>query len=455
MLSFLLLLVILVSVGSFSGYIAKKTMSSYFDKRMEAQLDLSVEKIVEEVQTYKWQIEDEGFHDHLRKGIFDRNIRYELIDPDGHVVMSNIKTSVNNPDEQGIAGPKVNGIESGIVEKEVPIIVDGLVFASLRTKFFNASMLNSDDILLVESIYDSFKYMIVGIFIVCLFMSLIIARGITKPIRIVGDTANSISEGNLKVRAHIETNTKELIELSEDINLLASKLEQEDLLRSQVTSDMAHEIRTPLTTLRNFFEAFIDGVYEVNETNLNKCHEEVVRMSDLVDRLKDIANIEAMTIYSNPSMVSLNEEIMSICDFSMPAFEKKEIALSYEFMDTCVIKIDPNHFRQTLTNLISNSLRYTDKGDLVKVTLEKKDGYAIISVIDNGIGISEADLPNIFERFYRADKSRDKVTGGIGVGLTIVKKMTEYYGGTISVESVLGEGSSFILKYPFFKQIKK
>ncbi len=455
-LSFLGLLIALGLIVFFGSRLALGGMQNYFEEVIEERFENEIEELTKRIESREHSIYEIDEDDVTGGYIRPDGVRFDIFDMEDNLIFGNSHKEGNQKAEddddffsEPYDGPKIRGIEPRFIEKNIPIVLYGEEVGYARAKFYDTSVMKPTDRLFFEEVSEVFQYSLIAIVLITLGISFFIARSITRPILKVSRTARKISDGDLKARAAVKSNTKELVQLSDSINTLASKLEEEDTLRMQVTSDMAHEIRTPLTSLRNFFEAFMDGVYEVNDENLGKCHDEVLRMSELVDRLKDIASIEEMTIKSNVSPTDISSETRSICDLSKPAFDKKHIELIVDVEKDLILDIDPGHYKQVLTNLLTNGLRYTDEGGFVKVILHKDIDNVNLVVIDNGIGISKDNQKHIFERFYRADKSRDRETGGLGVGLTIVKKMVNYYGGSIEVHSEIGEGTTFIVKYPY------
>ena len=263
------------------------------------------------------------------------------------------------------------------------------------------------------------------------------------------DATDKIREGNLDIRIdNVDKSTYETDQLSNSINYLVSTLEKEDTLRKRLTSDMAHEIRTPLTTLQSTIEAFLYGVWEPTEERLESCHEEIIRLSKLVEKLENITRLEEEKIDLKIEKFKLNDEVMQIVDLLKPQYENKNIKLDLKYSEEIIINSDKDKIKQIIINLLSNAFNYTNEGGNVEIDLKKREDKVSISVRDNGIGISNEDLPFIFERFYRVDKARDRKTGGTGIGLTIIKALVDSLGGTIDVRSRLGKGSVFIVELP-------
>jgi signal transduction histidine kinase len=281
-----------------------------------------------------------------------------------------------------------------------------------------------------------------------LIISMVISRQLSRPLVNITDTANKMRTGNLEVRAAANTNTREIDELSDSINYLAETLKNQEMLRKRLTSDMAHELRTPLTTLKTHVEAFIDGIWEPTQERLEAFYEEIDRLTAMVDNLRNLAKLEQSNLTLNKSEFDVSSELEKMVDAFRPLYLKDNYKLSSSIAHGIVAVLDKDKFKQIMHNLLSNSHKHLTANGKVEVVLKKINQEIIIKVIDNGIGIPENDLPYIFERFYRSDLSRNKNTGGSGIGLTITKAFVEAHGGKVLVESKVKEGTIFTVMLP-------
>lgn len=275
----------------------------------------------------------------------------------------------------------------------------------------------------------------------------ILASRISRPITKTAEIAKHISSGNYNIRFESETKTKELNNLVSAINYLATDLASQENLRKQLTTNVAHELRTPLTAIRSYLEAMIEGLWETTPERLTGCLEEVKRLSNLVADLERLAKIEGDNIKLNKSTVDLMDIVKLInSNFSAEA-DKKNIHI---FVDgsPSFIYADRDRISQVITNLLSNAIKYTPDGGQIHLEVKDSEKSGTILVEDTGIGISKEELPLVFERFYRTDKSRNRKTGGAGIGLTIVKSIIAAHGGTITIESEENYGSRFIVTFP-------
>ncbi|KNF07603.1 two-component system signal transduction histidine kinase [Gottschalkia purinilytica] len=287
-----------------------------------------------------------------------------------------------------------------------------------------------------------------GTLIIGTIISIILAKHFSVPLKKIAQTTDEIRKGNLKVNLDLRSSTYEINQLSNSIDYLVKTLESKDMLRKRLTSDMAHEIRTPLTTLQSTMEAFLYGVWEPTKERIESCHEEIRRLSKLVEGLKDIAKLEEADMNLNITRFNITDEIRQLLELLRPQYENKNINLIFEYNKEIAINSDKDKIKQILINLLNNSYSYTNEGGKVEVILEDLEKNIVICVKDNGVGISNDDLPFIFERFYRTDGTRNRKTGGTGIGLTISKALVEALGGNIKVESKLGQGSKFIVSLP-------
>ncbi|WP_099467460.1 HAMP domain-containing sensor histidine kinase [Konateibacter massiliensis] len=290
---------------------------------------------------------------------------------------------------------------------------------------------------------------IIGI-ISCIFSLIVgwlLASRISRPIVKTAEIAEHIAEGNYNIRFEGNTKAKELSHLVSTINCLATDLEAQENLRKQLTTNVAHELRTPLTAIRSHLEAMIEGIWETTPERLTGCLEEVTRLSSLVADLERLAKVEGDNLNLKQSDMDILEAVKIIAgNFSAEA-EKKGITLTIEGTPS-IVYADKDRISQVITNLLSNAIKYTPEGGRVSLKVKDSETSGSLSVKDTGIGISKEDTALIFERFYRTDKSRNRKTGGAGIGLTIARSIVHAHGGSIFVESVENEGSVFTVVLP-------
>ncbi|MFT9494442.1 sensor histidine kinase [Anaerosolibacter sp.] len=334
------------------------------------------------------------------------------------------------------------------MEESYPLELNGKQIGTVVIGYFGRWNLTEQDIGFKSTLNQAFILSATAALLFGLIVSIGFSRQITTPLIRITQAARHMGEGNLNVRANVNTNTLELDQLSEAMNYLAESLQQQEMLRKRLTTDMAHEIRTPLTTLKSHIEAFMDGIWAPTEERFVSCYEEVERLSKLVGNLQNLAKLEQASLQLNKENFSLSEEIRKTVEAMKPQFMKKHIEVFMGLgLDMRVI-MDRDKIKQVLINLLTNAYKYTNESGSVWVKLVDKYDEIIIEIKDTGIGIQEKDIPYIFERFYRGDISRSRETGGTGIGLSITKVLVEAHGGKIQVESNVGEGSIFSIHLP-------
>ena len=224
-------------------------------------------------------------------------------------------------------------------------------------------------------------------------------------------------------------------------------LDKQEKLRRRLTADVAHELRTPLATLQSHMEAMIDGVWEPDTARLTSCHEEIMRISRMVGDLEKLSKYESENLILHREAFDLSELVQHIIKNFETEFMSKHVSLDFKG-EVSPVFADSDKISQVIVNLLSNALKYSPAGKTVQIIVAHDKNWTVLKIKDTGIGISSEDLPHIFERFYRADKSRNRESGGSGVGLAIVKAIVDAHGGKISVSSVMNEGTEFTVSLP-------
>ncbi|MCL2381775.1 MAG: ATP-binding protein [Treponema sp.] len=298
---------------------------------------------------------------------------------------------------------------------------------------------------------NSLRQFLIWIEVVFGVLSVIIAaflaNALSKPILAATGAAKKMAGGDWSVRIPEGYRTREIGELSRSLNYLASALENGDKWQKQLTTDVAHELRTPLTTLQGTMEAMIDGVWEPTTERLACCHEEIMRLSRLVEDLGQLSMLEQKNIALSRASFDLLGLLSGIVEQFKPAAMEKGIAISLSGPQS-PISADSDRLKQVFVNLLSNAVKYTDSGGIsVTIACGAQAEYAV-SVADTGIGIPRDELAHVFERFFRTDKSRSRVTGGAGIGLAIASSIVHAHEGRIEVSSESGHGSVFTVFLP-------
>jgi len=238
-------------------------------------------------------------------------------------------------------------------------------------------------------------------------------------------------------------------ELAQSFNSMADDLERAERLRRNMVADVAHELRTPLSNLSGYLEAIRDGVVKPDTDTIRSLDEEASSLSRLVDDLQELSLADAGELKLTCHKEGASKLIKQVVAALQPKAAAKGLTVSVNLPDDLPpVNIDSHRIRQVLHNLLENAVAHTTQGDTITVTSWQQDNQLKVSVADTGAGIPAKDLPNIFERFYRVDKSRTRATGGTGLGLTIAKRLVEAHDGKIEVQSEPGKGSTFTFALP-------
>lgn len=281
--------------------------------------------------------------------------------------------------------------------------------------------------------------------LVAVVASLLVAGHLVRPVKELTAAARSLRAGGWGARVAPRRGPREVDELGEAFNSLASSLEREDSLRRALTADIAHELRTPLAVLQVGIEALLDGVLPPDVESFQSLREEAVHLSHIVEDLEGLAEAQAAVLHLERHPVRLDTlagEVLAEVGKLAGAEERR---LSSELLPV-VVSADDRRLRQVLSNLLSNAVKFTAPGDRIELFVHPRGEGAEIVVEDSGPGIRGEDLAHVFERFWRAPDADG--TPGSGIGLAIVKELVEAHGGTITAESRLGEGSRFVLTLP-------
>lgn len=273
------------------------------------------------------------------------------------------------------------------------------------------------------------------------------SKSMLSPIRRMIKRIDKISGDNLSTRLDDVDSQDELRELTERINKMLDNLEQSFDRQKKFVSDASHELKTPIAVIQGYSNLLLrwgKSDPAVLDESLESIAREADNMKRIVEQLLLLAKIGRYMF--TPENVELSAELSSVMDgYSLVCKTHK-----FEFVSNGEIfaKLDRNMFTECVRAVIDNAVKYSDENTAVTVTLKSEDGYAVIKIADCGQGISEADLPHIFDRFYRCDKSRNRDAHSSGLGLTIAKSIVEMMGGTIEAESELKKGSVFTLRFP-------
>lgn len=361
-----------------------------------------------------------------------------------------------------------------------PLFLGGKEIGQLETRFVGHKGAIGKEAIFIKR---SNRFLILSIILLgglSIILSLIFSKRLTNPIKKLTHAARAISEGSLQSRVSISGND-EISELASTFNKMAGNLEIQESLRKKLRSNIAHELRTPLSAIQGELEGMIDGIIKVDRERLLSLHEEADRLKKIIEGIEELSKAEASILELRKESIDLKPFLKNIKDRFEKLFIDKGVEFRLECEDRLALYADPDKLSQIIINLLSNAIKATSEGG--KIAVRAKRGYGMnviarsvsdeailkdeiprfaphhtvqgfarndnlardfieISVEDTGSGIKEEDLPFVFERFYKASE------GGLGLGLAIAKELVEAHGGKIEVKSEFGKGSTFTIYIP-------
>ncbi len=359
---------------------------------------------------------------------------FSLLDTNGRVVIGQAPAEISREVLDSVGVPiVVNGVR---VAWLVPIT--GMRHLSVVEQEFLRSTRGA--ILLAGVIAAGAALVLGGLFL----------RNILAPLRQLERASQRLAQGDLSQRVPV-TGRDEIGHLAESFNRMVERLERSEKLRRQMIADIAHELRTPLTVIQGNLQAILDGVYKPTPNVIASIHEESLLLARLVGDLRDLSLAEAGELRLEKQLTDIRDVIRQTVTVIEPRLASKRIVLTITLPNEAVIvEIDPQRIQQVLLNILSNAERYTPEGGQITLSAVKLNAEVRVSVTDSGPGIAPEDLPYVFERFWRGDRSRSRATGGTGLGLAIAKQFVEAHGGRIWAESTPGKGSTFTFSLPIY-----
>jgi signal transduction histidine kinase len=340
-----------------------------------------------------------------------------------------------------------HGRAGNFVSRSYDIVQQGQKIGKLALKYYAPFSLSESDF----SFLSALNGILGAIGALSLLLSFVtgffLARGMARPIRKTAAVAGQIAAGRYDVRFESRTKTKELHEMVLSINSMAEVLARQELLRQQLTADIAHELRTPLTTLGSHLEAMIEGLWEATPERLKSCHDEILRLGNIVNDLEQLEQADSDNLKLNKTFFELKQLSKTVCDNFAASLAAKNLRLEIKGSAGSVFA-DKDKINGVIANLVSNAVKYTPNEGIINVIIQDAASAVSLIIEDNGPGIPAEELPLIFERLYRADKSRNRATGGAGLGLAIVKSVVKAHGGSVKAENPLDGGCRFTVTLP-------
>ncbi|MDQ1144453.1 two-component system sensor histidine kinase BaeS [Bacillus sp. SORGH_AS 510] len=434
----------IVIVSFFIQYGFEESFNSYLDRNREKKIDRIITEIEKDYRK-NGHFTSDPVYGLLHEHAMTDQLYFQLYDRFGQLQMdsSNIRSMLNS---FGLTEPAPDGeewhsksyilkVDNNLIGKLVAIYPKGLI---------------DDEYTFIQTIQLYIYAAVCLTIVLAIIFSMLFSKKLTAGLKKLSFAANELQQHNLDIRIPLSGLPTEVKQIAISFNNLAESLAREEMLRKQFTGDLAHELRTPLATLRSQIEAFQDGIWEPTPQRLQVSHEELMRLVRLVNELEKLLAAENPQIKLEKIELEAGSVLEALYEMFMPIFKEKGIHLHIEEpKQEELFEADKDKLMQILSNILNNALKYTPEGKNVTLSVEtEKAGYVGFKIQDEGSGMAEDDIPHIFERFYRGDKSRDRKTGGVGIGLSIVKALMDAHKGLIKVKSKLNKGTSVTLWFP-------
>lgn len=336
-----------------------------------------------------------------------------------------------------------------VLSQEIfPYIFQGQIIGELQVAIISQNELDPTVLSYRNMMKQRSLLLILASLVFSVIVSWFVAKLLSSHLKKLTDVAVRIRIGNWNEQAEVR-GPEEIRQLAITLNELSRDLKKQEQWRRTLTEDLAHELRTPVTSVLSQLEAMIDGIIKPDQEWLQRMYDENMRLSQLVSDMERLSEAEASSFTMTVKKTDVVKLVQRVYRNSNSMAESKGVKLDYDGPNApYYAEVDRNKMIQVLSNLVSNAIKYTPDGGRVTLSVDWNPDFTVFTCEDNGIGISEDHLPFIFNRFYRADKSRSRFSGGVGLGLNIAKALTDAHNGIIEVESCLGEGSLFRVIIP-------
>ena len=414
-------------------------LTGYLDQQQQAREDRVVALLAGAyAQRESW---DTTQLDELAPSLAMESVDVRVEDASGRIVWDLANARRGPGMMSGTSMQQMMGGASG-PERRVPITVGGQTVGAALIRQPSTGSLPADEAfrssvtwtLLIGGLVAAVVAMVAGIFL---------ARRATVPVRELTRAAQELASGMRNGRVS-HSSEDEFGAMATAFNEMADSIAQSESLRRTFASDVAHELRTPLMILMSHLEAMEDGVVEVDSVAIRSLHEETQRLSKLVADLEVLASADAARFSLSTNPLDLRTAAAAAAEEFRGLYEKKSVTLEAQLQPAQIVG-DPARLNQVVRNLLSNALKFTPPGGLVRLTLEQHNGQAVLEVADSGPGIASEDLPRVFERFFRGHGAR---SGGSGIGLTVVHDLVAAQGGEVEASNRHEGGALFTVRFP-------
>ena len=437
----------LVAIGVVS-YVWEQHFQTYTQENMRTIAETTAEQIASRYQ------EAESFAPYVLQPasnavVVTKGVGMQVVDSQNKILFDSTTIAVG-VDESTLPSIAPEPGRDNIAR--APIIVNDQAIGSVRVWVYGSNnLLRATDQEFRDRSYEAMVFAAVIAIVLASIFGYFFARNLVKPIKRLTDTAEQLKEGNFEARANLK-GEDELAQFGQTFDSMAAAVERDRKLERRLTTDVAHELRTPLMAIQATVEAMVDGVLPVDEERLMTVDSEVQRLSRLVDSLLKLSRLENRSNPNKQEIVDVGKVVSGIISTHEAYVREAGLTLKYKADPDVLVLGDPDLIRQATANLISNAVRYTDEGGTISVRVKRGETMASIAVKDTGIGLTPEEARMVFQRFWRADSGRDRESGGLGVGLTVVKEIVDRHDGWVQVEGRKGEGACFTIHIPLYNE---
>lgn len=449
--AFIAAMTALVAIGVLS-FVWQQYFQSYTQENMQSLADSAATTLSETYETTGTLNSPEVTSVALYAESLSSGVGIEIVEnPSGNVIFNSAEVSINNDtfsfdDESFIKSlsPSSSSMASSA------IVVDGVAVGSVRVWVYGSeALLTQADEAFRDSSYEAMIFASLFAIVLASCIGFLFARALVNPINKMTTTAKAIKDGDLSSRTNLRGDD-EIARLGEMFDQMADSVERDQALERRLTTDVAHELRTPLMAIQSTVEAMVDGVFEADEERLETVNAEVQRLSRLVDAILKLSRLENRSNPLKDDPIDVGELLTGIILTHEAFVADSGLTFSHELDPGVIVKGDADLIRQATANLISNAVRYTPEGGHISVKVKGGDIMASISVEDTGIGLTPEEAKMVFSRFWRADAGRTRESGGLGIGLSVVKEIVDRHGGWVQVEGAKDKGACFTIHIPLY-----
>lgn len=436
-------LTLVLIIGAFANIFIKNN----FDRYVKNNLEYSKKNILENINNAFLNNRTKDLHlmENIGMNALESGLIINITDKEGNEIW-NARTHNEGMCEAILKKMSSNmnklysGFKGNYTEEKYDLIINNEKQGELVISYYGPYFYSDSEIIFFKTlnkilVLTGFVYMIFSV-----LAGFIISSLISRPLLRVINSAEQISKGNYKHRIEQKSQINEINQLIVSVNKLSEDLGNQEKIRKVMTKDISHELRTPLAVAQGQLEALIDGVWEVSPERLNSLYEEIQRLTRLIDSMGNLSKYESESIILYKKPLDIKVFIEKLVFLFEKEFYNKNITCDLDLTGG-EAQIDRDKMSQALINIISNSVKYTPNGGEILIKSFREKGHMHIIIRDNGKGIENEHLPYVFERFYRGDESRSRLTGGSGIGLTISKAIIEAHGGEIIIKSTIGKGT--------------